>query len=329
MTTVMSTPPTRTMNKEKPLKDDSTNAADTSLKALVLAGTSDARELCKRALTVGVKPTAGVVTREAAAAYRELDIPVHTGKMRAIEMTDLAMRQELQVIIDASHPYANLASEEAIKASKILSIPYIRYERPAANLDFENAPATLSKEMLLFAEDDKNAAKLIQSHIQTLRESTTLAFPGKPLLTIFLATGSKTLETFSSALLPQKDIRMVVRFLPRKENLELCEKLGIEPKNIVAMQGPYSEELNKTMLRNYQAGLLVTKESGSEGSTIEKLAAAASLGIPVIMIRRPIIDYPNLCHTMDDALALAKKLVLQKSSPETAQSPQDHTQETP
>lgn len=291
---------------------------DSPLKALVIAGTSDARELCIRASKANIVPTAAVATWEATASYREIGIKVHTGRMKALGMTDLAMKENLKVIIDASHPFANMASEEAIKTSLILKIPYIRYERPAINSPPDYFDRNLQPKMLFYADDAEDAVKVIDDFIKRLRDNTPFILPNKPLLTIFLATGSKTLETFAKALLPQKKIRLVVRFLPRKENLTLCEKLGIKSENIIAMQGPYSKELNKIMLKDCEAGLLVTKESGTEGSVVEKLGAAAALEIPVVLIRRPKVSYPNLCNSIDEAIELASILAREGASRNSA-----------
>ena len=57
--------------------------------------------------------------------------------------------------------------------------------------------------------------------------------------------------------------------------------------HIIAMQGPFSRELNTAMLRQIQGAYLVTKESGKAGGFGEKLAAAREAGAKIVVIRRP------------------------------------------
>ena len=46
--------------------------------------------------------------------------------------------------------------------------------------------------------------------------------------------------------------------------IEACRELGFEGKNLIAMQGPFSEEMNRAMLRQYDCRYLVTKDSGKD-----------------------------------------------------------------
>ena len=71
------------------------------------------------------------------------------------------------------------------------------------------------------------------------------------------------------------------------ESLERCLTLGYPQKHIIAMQGPFSREMNLATLREIGAGLLVTKDSGETGGFPEKLAAAQDAGATVIVISRP------------------------------------------
>ena len=81
------------------------------------------------------------------------------------------------------------------------------------------------------------------------------------------------------------------------------------PKQIVAMQGPFSLELNKAMFLNYQADVVVTKNSGSIGGTDTKLEAAKTLDLPVVVIDRPKLNYANIGHTYEEILAFIKEYV--------------------
>lgn len=66
------------------------------------------------------------------------------------------------------------------------------------------------------------------------------------------------------------------------------------------MEGPFSKEMNYCMLKDFDADVLVTEDSGNTGGIIEKFEAANMLGIPVILIKRPKIDYPNVVTSIDE-----------------------------
>ncbi|MFD1908545.1 precorrin-6A/cobalt-precorrin-6A reductase [Paenibacillus rhizoplanae] len=87
------------------------------------------------------------------------------------------------------------------------------------------------------------------------------------------------------------DIRLTVRLLPCLENLEKCQALGIEQRNIIALQGPFSREMNEALYRQYGTRVMITKESGAEGSVDEKLHAALDMGLYVILIMRPGLSF--------------------------------------
>ena len=71
-------------------------------------------------------------------------------------------------------------------------------------------------------------------------------------------------------------------------SLKKCEDLGLHGAHIIAMQGPFSVELNCALLCTVQAGWLVTKEAGKRGGFAEKMEAAKQCGVSVVVIRRPV-----------------------------------------
>ncbi|MEI3167671.1 MAG: precorrin-6A/cobalt-precorrin-6A reductase [Lachnospiraceae bacterium] len=81
---------------------------------------------------------------------------------------------------------------------------------------------------------------------------------------------------------------MFARVLPDSQVLKKCEDLGLHGAHIIAMQGPFSVELNCALLRTVQAGWLVTKEAGKRGGFAEKIEAARQCGVSVVVIRRPV-----------------------------------------
>ncbi len=99
-----------------------------------------------------------------------------------------------------------------------------------------------------------------------------------------ITTGSK--ELFHFARIFGAKERLYARVLPSEEGLAACKKIGLKGSHIMAMQGPFSYEMNLAMLQTAGASYLVTKESGRAGGFQEKLDAALKLGCQVIVVRR-------------------------------------------
>ena len=79
---------------------------------------------------------------------------------------------------------------------------------------------------------------------------------------IFLTTGSNRLALFADeAKKSQKHI--IARVLPAIASLEICKNAGVLPRDIVAIQGPFSEELNMALYEKYNSDVVVMKNSGT------------------------------------------------------------------
>ena len=103
---------------------------------------------------------------------------------------------------------------------------------------------------------------------------------------ILFTTGSKDLPKIMKDC---KNLdRVFVRVLPSIESMQLCQDAGIKKQNIVAMQGPFSKEMNKAIIQEFQISCLVTKEAGHHGGFDEKYLACEEMGISIVIIGRPI-----------------------------------------
>ncbi|WP_299510702.1 precorrin-6A reductase [uncultured Rummeliibacillus sp.] len=250
----------------------------------MLAGTSDARELAIKIGEAGRKVIATVVTESAAKSLTEAGIQTNIGRLTAEQMAQFIQEYKLQAIVDASHPFAEEASKNALLAASQIGIPYIRYER--ASQSYTNPLVTL---------------------VQDYEEAAALA--AKKRGVILLTTGSKTLGVFTKHLLGLENTRLIARMLPRLDNMEKCQTLGLEQKDIIAMQGPFSKELNMALIHQFEVTLMITKESGKVGSVDEKLEAALACGIETIMIARPKVQYENIHSSFEDVIKdLSSKL---------------------
>lgn len=243
----------------------------------MLTGTSDARDLALALQRAGYAVTATVVTESAASSLADVGLPHLIGRLTAEEMATIMTEQGYQLVVDASHPFAEEASKNAMAAAEQAKIPYIRYER---------AHEHYAHPLITVVKDYEEAAQLAAEKRGV----------------IMLTTGSKTLATFTRVLQGLENTRVIARMLPRLDNMEKCEALGVAQRDIVAIQGPFSKELNEALFRQYGVTLMITKESGKVGSVDEKLEAALACQIETILIARPNIQYGQQYSTFEEVL---------------------------
>lgn len=66
--------------------------------------------------------------------------------------------------------------------------------------------------------------------------------------------------------------------------------------------------MNVEMIKKYQISILVSKESGNIGGTLDKLKAAHQMGIPVLCIQRPAVSYRNLYEDMEELISKVSEI---------------------
>lgn len=175
-----------------------------------------------------------------------------------------------ELVIDATHPFATEVSKNIKAAAQHAGIPYVRISRKASE----------SKNARYFHDFESAATYLSQVE-------------GRILLT----TGSKNIAAFSSL----RD-RLFARVLPDSASIQALKDVGVAASHIIAMQGPFSADLNAALLRELGISCLVTKDSGSAGGFSEKLEAASRESVEVLVIGRPEEDHDSI--VFEDFLAL-------------------------
>ena len=102
---------------------------------------------------------------------------------------------------------------------------------------------------------------------------------------ILITTGSKELDKYT-CLTNYKE-RCYARVLSVLPSVMQSIDLGFSGKHLIAMQGPFSREMNLALLHQTEAKYFVTKESGKNGGFAEKLEAAEQAGAVLLVIGRP------------------------------------------
>lgn len=200
-------------------------------------------------------------------------IKVLRGRMDRYQMEEFIRNQGIHLVIDATHPHARLVSEEIKEACGRTGV---RLER------------------CLRAEGEQNKSR-DWVEVDSIQEA--VSFLSSVSGVIFATTGSKELEALCQ--IPDYQKRVYARVLPTSNVLKKCEKLGITGSHLIAMQGPFSTEMNTLFLRQTKAEWLLTKDSGRAGGFQEKVEAARENGTRVVVIRRPEEDGISLEEAME------------------------------
>ena len=178
------------------------------------------------------------------------------------EMLEFIKIQNIETVIDMSHPYAIEVSENARLACQKRKIKYLRFAREKT--EFKNVMYINSiSECLAFF-------KSVKGHV-------------------LFTTGIKNIKDFESIKVKEVH-RFIYRVLPTIFSIEECVNNNIQMKDIIGMLGPFSEELNISLFKEFKADYVVMKDSGSVGGTPEKIEACFKCGITPIVIGREFED---------------------------------------
>ena len=236
-------------------------------KALILGGTKEARMLASRLLRTGLD-----VTSSFAGVTENPILPegkIRVGGFGGVEgMREYLLAEQIDVLVDAAHPFAAVISAHAAEAAPDV----LRLERPAW--------VPLPQDNWIDVQD--NAAAL-----------AALPSGAKVMLTI----GRKEVAAFTS----RSDLTGVARMIePPAEPLPASWKLLLE-------RPPFTVAAEMAVMKQYSVTHLLTKNAGGR-DTAAKLEAARSLGIPVVMIARPFKPKVETFTTVDAiAAAIASR----------------------
>lgn len=230
-------------------------------KALVFAGTTEGYALCRFLAERQIKVFACVATEYGSKALKENEyLKISAGRLDEAGMEALFREISPEIVLDATHPYAAEVTKNIRKACEAAGLPWKRVLREAG----------AHERSAVYVESTEAAAEYLKT--------TT----GNVLLT----TGSKELAKYTG--IPDFKERLFARVLSLPSVMEACRSLGFEGKNLIGMQGPFSMELNRAMLQQYDCRYLVTKDTGKAGGFQEKVEAALSCGVVPVIIGRPL-----------------------------------------
>ncbi|MGU3650955.1 cobalt-precorrin-6A reductase [Mycolicibacterium sp. A43C] len=218
---------------------------------LILGGTSEARELAVALVAEGCETISSLAGRVKDPALPQGTV-ISGGFGGAQGLATWLRVNRCQAVIDATHPFAQRISANAVLAASITGTPLVRLQRPA----WEPSGA----DRWTVVDDIGAAAQMVGIR------------GGR----VFLTTGRQDVGAFAGVRNAWFLIRVVD---PPEGDLPLHHL-------VLRSRGPYRLDDECALLRDHRIDLLVTKNSGGE-HTRAKLRAAAAAGIEVIVVRRP------------------------------------------
>lgn len=239
------------------------------MKILILGGTTESRELAS-VLDLRSDVTVTLSLAGRTANPRPQGVPTRIGGFGGAEgLARFIAAENIGILIDATHPYADQISANAHSAARETGVPFLALRRAP----WQAIPG-----------DRWTCVETVKEAVSGLGANPVRAF---------LALGRKNITPFADA--PQHS------YLVRSVD-PIDPPLPVRDATYVTARGPFDEAQDRAMLERYNIEIIVSKNSGGDAS-YGKIAAARALQIPVLMIGRPSLPDAQSVDTVEEALA--------------------------
>jgi len=235
---------------------------------LILGGTAEARQLAQElAGREDFTVTLSLAGRTAAPAPQ--GVPVRVGGFGGSKgLAKYLAAERINVLIDATHPYAATMSDSAARAVQLIDVRLLALRRPP----------------WVAVKGDRWTEVADAQHAVTAL--------GQDLRHVFLTLGRQELGPFRQAPQHHYLIRSVDPISP---------PLAVPHATYLTARGPFTEADDLALLKEHGIDAVVSKNSGGP-ATYSKIAAARALGIEVIMITRPQLPEMPSVDTVEAVL---------------------------
>ncbi|WP_326911498.1 precorrin-6A reductase [Sedimentibacter sp. MB31-C6] len=225
----------------------------------IFGGTTEGRLLAEFLNDYNIKTDLYIATEYGEQFVKDLNnVTVHQERLNKEHMIELFQKYNFDFVVDATHPFAKIVSQNAMESTECCNLKYYRIVRE-----------TVENERAIYydtVEDIVNYLNNVEGNI-------------------LLTTGSKDLDKFTKV--SNYEERIFIRILPMESSLKRAIELGYSNKNIICMQGTFSEELNVAMINAVDAKYLVTKESAASGGFDEKVMSCIKTNSKCLVLKKP------------------------------------------
>jgi precorrin-6A/cobalt-precorrin-6A reductase len=236
---------------------------------LILGGTAEARQLAEH--LAGREDVAAILSLAGRTVSPTAQpVPMRIGGFGGAQgLADYLSARHIDALIDATHPYAANMSANAVRAVSQAEIPFLALRRPP---------------WMPIAGD---------RWIEVADVGEAVSALGTAPRRVFLTLGRKELGPFVGA--PQHD------YLVRSVD-PVDPPLAVSRASYITARGPFGEADERALLEQRRIEIIVSKNSGGS-ATYTKIAAARTLGLPVVVLRRPALPRAPTVETVEEALA--------------------------
>ncbi|MDR5859718.1 cobalt-precorrin-6A reductase [Halomonas eurihalina] len=244
------------------------------MKVLILGGTTEASALASALAERGIPALFSYAGR--VSAPKPQPLPTRVGGFGGVEgLAAFLEAERITHLVDATHPFAEQMSRNAVAAAKRTGTALIALTRPPWEPQHGDCGQP--------GDRWQRVADI---------ETAVAALAGPPQR-VLLAIGRMHLAAFAA----RPEHHYVLRLVDRPDSPPPL------PRHTVTVdRGPFTREGDLALLREHGIERLVCKNAGGTGAAT-KLEAARALGIPVVMIDRPALPPRREAHTIDDVLA--------------------------
>lgn len=244
-----------------------------SRKILVLGGTTEARALADALSERGHAVVTSLAGRTIAPRRPQGEVRIG-GFGGAAGLADYLRSAGIEAVIDATHPYAAAISAHAVEACAAAVLPLLRVGR---------APWQPQKGDRWIVADSLAACAKVAPDL------------GRRA---FLTIGVKELGSFRDV----DDVWFLVRLVDRPP-----QPIPLARHELILARGPFEAADERALMQRHRIDLVIAKNSGGE-STYGKIAAARDFGLPVLLLRRPLLPPATTVANVPDAIAWLERL---------------------
>ena len=239
-------------------------------KLLILGGTGDAVRLSAQAAALNLVVISSLAGRTEQSRTADDDgsaTQIRVGGFGGVNgLVTYLQQKNIDLVIDATHPFAQQISGNAVAAAAICSLPHLLLQRPAWE--------AVAGDRWLSVQNHAEAANLLPGLAQR----------------IFLTIGRQELSSYAHL----SDLWFLMRSIDPPP-------APVPPGEIILAKGPFTLPAEKNLLLKHQIELIVSKNSGG-AATYAKIETARELGLPVVMIERSPVPVGKTVNTVAEAV---------------------------
>jgi len=252
---------------------------------LLLGGTHEGREIAEILNALGHPYVLSVTTPLGYDLYHQIAKKCIINKFTIATLNAYIQSEGIHLIIDATHPHAEIIKSTARICARECNITYWRFERKQELVPQSNASISQYASVSL----------AIASLKETVEQDQKILITGTKHIPEFLANFDKS--------------QCVFRIMPGEASMTICMENDVPIENIIAIKAPCSVEMNQCIFRDFNISYFVFKNSGRGSAFKSNVASINGTNVKGVVIEPKTITVDTRFNHLN---ALEKALMLYK-----------------